>query len=104
MSDKNRPAVKGLRIVFDGPPSHESGRFVEAEDESGRSVNCGDWIEMDGGLHALVIDPACVDTARQAAEYIRATVRTIRALRIGEMSLSAIEMIADGIERGEHTQ
>jgi hypothetical protein len=29
---------KYLDIVFDGPPSHESGRFVEVEDIEGRSI------------------------------------------------------------------
>ena len=27
----------GLYVIFDGPPSHESGRFVELEDERGNS-------------------------------------------------------------------
>ena len=30
-----------IDIVFDGPPSHESGRFVEVEDEAGRSIRVG---------------------------------------------------------------
>lgn len=42
-------------IVFDGPPSHESGRFVEAEDNSGRSVKVGEWIDRGNGLWALRI-------------------------------------------------
>lgn len=32
-------------IVFDGPPSHEAGRFVEVEDENGASIKAGEWIE-----------------------------------------------------------
>lgn len=31
-------------IVFDGPPSHESGRFVEVEDDHGHSISIGTWI------------------------------------------------------------
>jgi len=34
-------------IVFDGPPAHESGRFVEVEDSSGKSIKFGEWIKRD---------------------------------------------------------
>jgi hypothetical protein len=44
-----------LRIVFDGPPSHESGRFVECEDANGRSVIAGEWRERPDGLWELVV-------------------------------------------------
>lgn len=47
-----------IDIVFDGPPSHESGRFVEVEDEHRRGIRIGEWIERDDGLWALRIpDP-----------------------------------------------
>lgn len=36
-------------IVFDGPPSHESGRFVEVEDDHGHSVSVGTWIRPAPG-------------------------------------------------------
>lgn len=45
---------KYLDIVFDGPPSHESGRFVEVEDENGASVGIGKWVE-DGEYWRLRI-------------------------------------------------
>ena len=41
--------------VFDGPPSHESGRFVEVEDSAGKSVNVGTWIQGDHGFWRLRI-------------------------------------------------
>ena len=34
-----------LRIVFDSPPGHTAGRFVEVEDAYGRGVNAGEWRE-----------------------------------------------------------
>jgi len=35
-----------LFVVFDGPPGHESGRFVEVETAAGRSVKApGSWHE-----------------------------------------------------------
>jgi hypothetical protein len=44
-----------LNVIFDGPPSHESGRFVEVETDDGRSINAGQWIERPDGLWALRI-------------------------------------------------
>jgi hypothetical protein len=47
---------KFIDIVFDGPPSHESGRFVEVEDEHGHSINAGEWIDRGNGHWALRIN------------------------------------------------
>ena len=44
-----------LRIVFDGPPSHEGGRFVEVEDASGKGIRAGEWRERPDKLWELVI-------------------------------------------------
>lgn len=44
-----------IDIVFDGPPSVEPPRFVEAEDESGASVRAGEWIERPDGYWVLRI-------------------------------------------------
>lgn len=40
-------------VVFDGPPSHESGRFVEVESPAGTSVRLGEWIDRGDGYWAL---------------------------------------------------
>lgn len=40
-------------IIFDGPPSHESGRFVEVETADGSSVRAGEWQQRDDGLWSL---------------------------------------------------
>jgi len=45
---------KPVEIVFDGPPSHESGRFVEVE-RDGKSINYGEWREGDDGFWYLVL-------------------------------------------------
>ena len=47
--------MEEIRIIFDGPPSHESGRFVEVEDTEGRSIKLGEWHERDDGLWELRI-------------------------------------------------
>lgn len=44
-----------IDIVFDGLPSHESRRFIEVEDNSGKSVVVGEWIDRGNGLWALRI-------------------------------------------------
>lgn len=48
-------AVERVHIIFDGPPSHESGRFVEVENDAGASIRAGEWIERPDGLWDLVI-------------------------------------------------
>lgn len=47
--------MKYVDIVFDGPPSHESGRFVEVEDETGASISFGEWVEREDGFWVLRI-------------------------------------------------
>jgi hypothetical protein len=49
------PAVDTLHVVFDGPPGHESGRFVECEAPDGRSVGIGEWHERGDGYWELRI-------------------------------------------------
>ena len=34
-----------IRILFDGPPSHESGRFIEVENEKGEGISFGEWVQ-----------------------------------------------------------
>lgn len=42
-----------IDIVFDGPPAHESGRFVEVENAQGASVRVGQWVHRPDGYWAL---------------------------------------------------
>lgn len=53
------PVSDYIDIVFDGPPSHESGRFVEVESPTGTSIRMGEWIQ-DGELWRLRIPRAGV--------------------------------------------
>ncbi len=48
--------MKRIDIVFDGPPGHDGGRFVEVEDENGRSFRAGEWTEQKDGLWVLRLD------------------------------------------------
>ena len=53
-----------IDIVFDGPPSHESGRFVEVEDSNGMSISVGYWVERPDGFWALRLHPEVVEFMR----------------------------------------
>ena len=44
-----------IDVVFDGPPSHESGRFVECESPAGVGISAGEWIDRGDGYWALRI-------------------------------------------------
>ena len=46
---------KAINILFDGPPSNKSGRFVEVETDDGKSINAGEWNEREDGMWALRI-------------------------------------------------
>ena len=49
-----------IYIIFDGPPGPVSGRFVEVEDETGKSISVGKWRERPDGFWELVIgDEPC---------------------------------------------
>jgi hypothetical protein len=44
-----------IDVVFDGPPGPEPPRFVEVEDEQGKSINFGEWVQRSDGYWALRI-------------------------------------------------
>jgi len=46
---------KAINIIFDGPPGHDAGRFVEVETDEGKSIKVGEWIQK-GNYWALRID------------------------------------------------
>lgn len=51
-----------IYIVFDGPPGPDGPRFVEVEDDKGRSIDIGKWDVHDDQLWSLRIpDPRAVD-------------------------------------------
>lgn len=52
MSDKK---YKPINIIFDGPPEHNAGRFVEVETDDGKSLKIGEWIKQKDGFWALRI-------------------------------------------------
>lgn len=87
MTDSTEPrSAEGfIDIVFDGPPSHESGRFVEVEDERGYSVSVGQWIDRGNGLWALRLPRPTTDTVERAAVWLEAQKDDALARYAGDM-------------------
>lgn len=63
-----------IDIVFDGPPGHCSGRFVEVEDAAGKSIRFGQWVERADGHWALRIAPSTSGEGVEAAKRFLAEV------------------------------
>jgi hypothetical protein len=61
-----------IRIVFDGPPAHESGRFVEVEDTEGQGLDAGEWHERDDGLWELRIEGVDLEVVAEKAAWRKA--------------------------------
>jgi hypothetical protein len=40
---RSEDALDYIDVLFDGPPSHEGGRFVEVENPKGESIDAGEW-------------------------------------------------------------
>lgn len=63
----------GIEIVFDGPPSHESGRFIEVE-QDGKGISFGEWVHRDDGYWVLRLpptySPAQTAALKQAREML----------------------------------
>lgn len=64
-------------VVFDGPPEHEAGRFVEVEDADGNGIHMGEWIKRDDGYWVLRFPrPApAPDQMRVALEKAKTDIR-----------------------------
>lgn len=48
-------ATREIHVIFDGPPGHVAGRFVEVETPDGRSISAGEWVKKENGYWALVL-------------------------------------------------
>lgn len=58
-------------VVFDGPPSHISGRFVEVETAEGKSVSVGEWKQHGEywNLGPLFTDPVPAKSPEPIGEF-----------------------------------
>ncbi|HWV46221.1 MAG TPA: hypothetical protein VN039_09420 [Nitrospira sp.] len=67
-----------IAIVFDGPPSHEAGRFIEVNDSHGKSIDIGTWVSRGDGSWELRIavdklkddNDMTIDTSREAVQAL----------------------------------
>lgn len=47
--------IKFIDVVFDRMPGHEGSQLIEVEDETGKSINVGEWRERLDGFAVLRI-------------------------------------------------
>ena len=59
-----------IRVVFDGPPSHESGRFVEVENEHGEGMSLGEWKQEGEFWYLEFPSPAHLEARLASARAI----------------------------------
>jgi hypothetical protein len=78
-------------IVFDGPPNHEAGRFVEVEDEQGRGLKAGTWTERRHGGYW------------QLGPFVEASVVGGLVKALGDAA-TFLERHAEGGEHPEHPE
>ena len=55
-----------IDIVFDGPPGHESGRFIEVENSKGSSIKFGEWIRRRDGYWVIRLRVGNIENAAKA--------------------------------------
>lgn len=54
--DPGPPRSQTIDIVFDGPPGHQAGRFVEVENQQGASIRVGEWVHRPDGYWVLRLE------------------------------------------------
>jgi NTP pyrophosphatase (non-canonical NTP hydrolase) len=93
-----------IDIVFDGPPSHESGRFVEVENEHGASINAGEWIQtpLDGASGwwrlRLKVAPSLNNLAVGINQIARDHGFWEENRNMGEMLMLAVSELSEALE------
>lgn len=60
-----------INIIFDGPPSHEAGRFIEIENDDGHSICIGEWSQRPDGYWQLKIDLALTEGKKQSKQPLK---------------------------------
>ena len=81
-----------IRIVFDGPPSHESGRFIEVENEHGEGMSLGGW-KQEGELWYLEFsNPAQLEAENEALrEHHKRLWLAIAQAQIGKLDFAYVD-------------
>ena len=102
MSDQ-QPVKEYIDIVFDGPPSHVTGRFVEVENAEGASIHFGEWVERDDGYWVLRIPDYDRDIAALQGDKtaLMSTIETIDIEAKGRIALARQSVVAQDHKIGE---
>jgi hypothetical protein len=58
MESSMEKQAREIHLVFDAPPGRDMPTLLEVEDETGRSIDCGDWRERPDGYWELVLPAA----------------------------------------------
>lgn len=68
-------ARTNYHIVFDGFPAPDGPRFVELENDAGRSISAGEWNRRADGLTELVIPTVRDEELRKAVRSVIASLK-----------------------------
>ena len=88
-----------IDIVFDGPPSSKSGRFLEVEDSDGKSISIGELVKRADGYWVLRIkDPRELSAAQKEVADLNADIVSMKnsmvnGLKTMEMQQKEIEAL-----------
>ena len=61
-----------IHLVFDGPPEHVAGRFVEAENSAGESISVGRWEQRGEYWHLIIPRAAEVERVKRLEKVAEA--------------------------------
>jgi len=61
-----------IHLVFDGPPEHVAGRFVEAENSAGESISVGRWEQRGEYWHLIIPRAAEVERVQRLEKVAKA--------------------------------
>jgi hypothetical protein len=86
-----------IDIVFDGPPSHESGRFVEVENAKRASIAAGEWIHRNDGYWVLrlTVDTFAAQLATAKADALREAADDMESI-IASGDIAEVAAYVDG--------
>lgn len=65
------PETRTLHIVFDRLPCPDGARFIDVEDDTGRSVRVGEWRQRPDGQAVLVLAASAPDGVELAARFVQ---------------------------------
>lgn len=94
--------MKTIDIVFDGPPGHTAGRFVEVENENGASIHFGEWVKRDDGYWVLRIPNSAAllkENERLHDLHLERTKSTHKALTERSITIESMQARIKGLEK-----